>query len=277
MLFLNVNIPSSQGYLCVHKIFENQLVGKNHRHGFIELELAIKGSGIHQYSGNAYSFKKGDMWLMSVQDSHSVTVDKNSQIINLSILPNILHKDIHKFLLLEHPIVGNFQNADFELMMKKLNNLFYEQEKHDQFSHIKASSIINDIVVELIRKRKLSNANSARSVIFDVVEYLLANYKNKLSLEQVAALFSYTPNYLGRLFKKELGVSFNDYINNLRLSYACNLLSFSTASVREIAFESGFDSVEYFNYVFKKSYGTTPSQYRAIPSNDQVNNPILIV
>lgn len=72
---------------------------------------------------------------------------------------------------------------------------------------------------------------------------------------------SVTPNYLGMLFSKRMGVSFSDYLNTVRLRVACNLLAQTELSVKEIAFASGYNSFEHFEYTFKKTFLlTTPIQ-----------------
>ena len=67
---------------------------------------------------------------------------------------------------------------------------------------------------------------------------------------------------MGHLFKTEIGYTFHEHLNILRLKYACRLLWTSDMTVKEIAFASGYSSVEYFQYAFKKTMRITPNQYR---------------
>ena len=69
-------------------------------------------------------------------------------------------------------------------------------------------------------------------------------------------------SYLSTLFKKEMGVGFSDYLNEVRLKRSQDLLSSTGLSMVEIALRSGFESQSYFTKNFKKKYGMTPSQYR---------------
>jgi YesN/AraC family two-component response regulator len=71
-----------------------------------------------------------------------------------------------------------------------------------------------------------------------------------------------TPNYLGVQFTKKMGISFSDYLNTMRLRYACNLLDSTDLAVKEIAFASGYNSVEHFGYTFKKILGDSPLNYK---------------
>jgi AraC-like DNA-binding protein len=65
-----------------------------------------------------------------------------------------------------------------------------------------------------------------------------------------------------KFFKKATSTTFSDYINDLRINEACNLLLFSDYSISEIAHASGFESLSYFNRVFLKKKQTTPSLFR---------------
>ena len=100
--------------------------------------------------------------------------------------------------------------------------------------------------------------------IREIVDYLQANYKDDIALVEVAKLYSLTPNYCGYLFKKIMGITFNDYLNILRLKHACKALLDTNLSIKEIAFESGFHSLEYFYATFKKFYGITPAKYKTL-------------
>ena len=83
-----------------------------------------------------------------------------------------------------------------------------------------------------------------------------------LKLSDIAELFFYNEVYLGRLFKSEVGKSFNDYINSQRIKSACSLLT-TPLSIIEISEQIGYNSVTYFNRVFKKYTGLTPTEYRS--------------
>lgn len=68
--------------------------------------------------------------------------------------------------------------------------------------------------------------------------------------------------YLGQLFKKETGLSLNDYINKVRINKAKKLLKETGAMVYEIADQVGFSDSQYFSTVFKKIVGVSPKEYR---------------
>jgi AraC-like DNA-binding protein len=89
------------------------------------------------------------------------------------------------------------------------------------------------------------------------------NYDKNIDLHAVADNIYITPSYVSMLFKQELGVNFVDYLQQVRLKKACDLLK-DTNKLKcyEIAYKVGFRDEKYFMQVFKKNFGVTPSQYR---------------
>lgn len=82
------------------------------------------------------------------------------------------------------------------------------------------------------------------------------------TLTELAALYNKNEKYIGRLFKRECGVSYSEYCTELRLKRAGQMLRQDESSILNIALECGYDNVSYFNRVFKKKYGVSPSEYR---------------
>ena len=78
---------------------------------------------------------------------------------------------------------------------------------------------------------------------------------------------------------KWTGAGFSEYVNTARIKYACNLLTTTDLSVKEIAFSSGYNSVEHFMYVFKKKTADTPANYRKInlPREKSLHNEAILI
>jgi AraC-like DNA-binding protein len=93
-------------------------------------------------------------------------------------------------------------------------------------------------------------------------EFIEANYGERLSLGRVARFVHASPFYFCKLFKRETGANFTDYLARIRIEKARNLLLNPNLRVSEIAFEVGFQSLTHFNRVFKRLLGLAPSAYR---------------
>lgn len=94
-------------------------------------------------------------------------------------------------------------------------------------------------------------------------EYLLLHFKEEtLSLASTAESLHCNTEYLGRLFHRSFGITFNSMLNSKRMEYACFLLQESSLSIKETALASGFHDPGYFHRKFHLQYGMPPSKYR---------------
>lgn len=98
--------------------------------------------------------------------------------------------------------------------------------------------------------------------IKNAVHYILWNYSNPdLSIKVIADHVNLSQNYLSTLFKKQTGVTINDFLLNIRAEKACRLLSDTDLKLYEIAERIGLLDANYLSTVFKRQYGVTPTQY----------------
>jgi len=105
--------------------------------------------------------------------------------------------------------------------------------------------------------------NKARLTFDMACEYVKGNPGDSLTRERAALAVGVTPNHLSKLFKAVGATTFVDYVNDVRLCGAMDLLRSSLLTVSEIAFRSGFSDPNYFSRAFRKKTGMTPVQYRA--------------
>ena len=106
------------------------------------------------------------------------------------------------------------------------------------------------------------NEGSRESVFEAIVNYVDRHYKEAdMSLGRISETFSYTTKYLSSLFKKNMQIGFNTYLNNLRIQLACELIEIGEKSIAEIAAACGYNDYTYFLKVFKKHLSKTPTEY----------------
>ena len=96
------------------------------------------------------------------------------------------------------------------------------------------------------------------------VLYVRTHFREDISAEAVAKTVHLSPNYFSEYFKKQTGEKFSLFLLRLRVDFAANLLKITDLSVKEVAFESGFNSAAYFSNTFKDFYGMSPDRYRKI-------------
>jgi AraC-like DNA-binding protein len=98
--------------------------------------------------------------------------------------------------------------------------------------------------------------------IVDIHNFLMKNYKEDIDLEKIASIVNMAKGSLCRFFKMQMGMTLFDYLNELRIDFACKLLMDPDLNILEICLDSGYNNISHFNKQFKKRTGVTPSEYR---------------
>ncbi len=93
-------------------------------------------------------------------------------------------------------------------------------------------------------------------------EFIWANYNQEISLKKIAESVEISPYYLSHLFRKEMGISFLEYLTTVRISIAKKLLEQTTMTILEVCLEVGYQDPSYFAKIFKKKERVHPSEYR---------------
>ena len=99
-------------------------------------------------------------------------------------------------------------------------------------------------------------------VIYKALEYIKKNYMNKISLNDVAYVSNISPSYFSKVFKEEMGMNFNNYLNKVRVDNGKRLLMDDSIPLVDVAFMTGFEDQSYFSKVFKRITGVSPGKYR---------------
>ncbi|MBE0653730.1 MAG: helix-turn-helix domain-containing protein, partial [Bacteroidales bacterium] len=127
-------------------------------------------------------------------------------------------------------------------------------------------------ILELISKcelRPLSSKDylttrfySKSTRINHVHEYIMENFKQEIPLKTAADIACMNESSFARFFKIQTGKTFSGYLNEVRLDFACRLLQGTELSITRIAYESGYNSLAYFNKRFREMTGSSPQKYR---------------
>ncbi len=101
-----------------------------------------------------------------------------------------------------------------------------------------------------------------QNVIFKATDYIKTHLAERITLDQIAAQVYLSRSYFCRILKEELGVTFTEYVNYLRIERGKALLQDPELSICEVSSQVGFDDQSYFTRVFKKQAGISPGKYR---------------
>lgn len=133
-------------------------------------------------------------------------------------------------------------------------------------SEAEALPYLTGLASRVIEGAKGSRASGGIEAVEEARKYIDAFYMNDLSLTLLANRFHINPTYLSELFKKHTGRNFSDYLTQVRIGRAAELLRDPSLRLSDIAELVGFANASYLSSVFKKHYGVSPNDYRNPPA-----------
>lgn len=253
-----------------------------HYHDNYEISFITEGTGKRIVADSIEEFQPGDLVFIGRNLPHAWIVDKGQftpnkrklEMVFLQFPPEALSqellclpefKNMAKALILSERgirITGQTLNKVSEMMLQLpyLTNF----ERFLQFFKLmdtigQSSDVISLASKEYIHKR----FHSTNKRIQTIHEYLMKNYRESIDLTQIASLVSMAEGSLCRFFKMHVGVTIIEYLNQLKIEFACKLLMDENLSILDVAIDSGFNNLSHFNKQFKGITGGTPKDYRS--------------
>lgn len=160
----------------------------------------------------------------------------------------------------------SFEGDDqaFALLMEQLNQL-------DDCRNVQSvKAVFLDFLDNISRRLAATRKNSNEDAALRAKEYIDRNYADPdLSVRMLAELVDLSPSYLGKVFSAVTTYSFTDYVNNVRVAKAAELLVSTDLPVAAVSQQVGITNTNYFYSLFKKRYGVTPSSYRRQSRSEQ--------
>lgn len=152
----------------------------------------------------------------------------------------------------------------YQALEKAVTAITARQDEKRRFDQMKQALVkLQSSLTAQESPRSNSLVQSNSPVIQKVLQSIYDNYNRDISLEEIAAKMYMNSAYLSRLFKEKVGVGFQDFLTDVRISHAKTLLDRPEFKVGEVAELSGYRDVSHFIGVFKKHTGMTPSEYAA--------------
>lgn len=127
----------------------------------------------------------------------------------------------------------------------------------------KTKEYITKIIVQALEIRDNSSADKYGDIVREIKEYIEQHYnEDELGLNELAEVINFSPNHLSMVFSQETGTTIIKYLTDFRMNKAKELLKGTGKRSSEISLEVGYKDPHYFSFLFKKTQGVTPTQYR---------------
>lgn len=258
-----------------------------------EIIIGLKGTIYIQQGNEKYAVNPGDVlflipgvvhfgydtsrygssfyWIHFFCNSEEIILNESEiyeEILSIS-KNNKLHEDI----LLPTYFSLNDTGKSLIYMKQILNTA-----NSTYYTHLAVNYLVTELTIELtqqfINSFNLSKENEFNNKFIKILEWIRVNVTKDISVQNVADEFNFTPDYLTRLFKKNIGMSTLKYINTLKISKAKELLINTDKTIKEISYLLSFNDEKYFMKLFKKYEEVTPSQYRDAYPKTYINTNI---
>jgi two-component system response regulator YesN len=156
-------------------------------------------------------------------------------------------------------IINEFQNNDIPLPKSEDEHLMSSFSKLKSIEHCAQwyANLI-DAYAEGIQNKSLNIDSQYMQSIFEYIDKDIIN----VTLNSTADKFKISTAHLSRMFKKQTGRNFSDYVTEKRLEHVCHLIVTTDMKISDIVSTMGYQNINYFNKIFKLQYNITPTQYR---------------
>ena len=242
---------------------------KPHLHFELEFVFVLEGSGVVQTLGNNFHISAGQGIIFNSCQTHEFISETSLKMLILQIdttLLNDFFPKIDKILFESKPFNFN-EMADLKTFLFASAISYFEETNFSPLKVLGYTSLLLDILVN-IRKWELLNSTqqskhlNLQERILSITSFIHQNYTNKITLEEVALREGLSRTYFSHFFKKNFGITFQDYVNNLRSEHARLLLSTTNETILSICYSSGFSDMRTLNKAFTKYYGISPKVFR---------------
>ncbi|SNR40234.1 AraC-type DNA-binding protein [Maribacter sedimenticola] len=249
-----------------------------HYHPELELVYIVSGKGTLYVGDFIGNFESNNIFLIGSNIPHMFDSAPNFEGESSSIVVHLNYDFLKKLGQLGEEF--NYINSLLLLSNRGLKFNTKESQKFKNLFHELAETSSDEKVLQtlkiLYRLSLIENLaklgsiewieqiNIADDRINTVIEYIMMNFKNEIQLNEIAEMVAMNKTAFCRYFKQNTQKTFVNFLNGVRINYACKLLKENNASntISMACYNSGFNSLSYFNRIFKKNIGCAPSEYR---------------
>ena len=268
---------------CATLYYSSETLCQPHTHNYIELLYVMQGELRMQIDGKTYSFKEGDICLINTNTIHCEYIERKDSFIICLCTDDIIFEQYQ-----------NSRSAkDYTLSLKRFINQKRMQELFVSFSPRNTDThktkhafetIISELMEDLPGKQRIvigyveriidllareysiqatrSDKEELQKVLVQSICSYIEYHYDSVTVNELSQKFSYSPDYLTKIFKKEQETNLSAYIQLVRLQHASELISSTSLPIEKISRKVGYNNVGFFYKKFYEIYQTTPNEVR---------------
>jgi len=274
------------GHIFVKK-FINHKSAETHSHEYIELAYVLEGNGVSVINGKSEPLRKGNFYVIDYNSNHSyISKNEDWELINCLISPQIIDSSFKEGMRFDDAIAAYFFRISGRHLDKPAADQLYFDETGEirvlfekmlkEYNEGKAGNIelvrycIREVLIKIARI--LGSTNKVSNDIKIAIERINEKCNENISLGDIADEIHCSLPHLSAKFKKETGVTFTKYLQNVRMEKAASLLTATGMPIEQIAEQVGYKDIKTFYLIFKQMTGLTPKEYRKKSSPQFIKN-----
>lgn len=246
-----------------------QYVMPLHWHRELEIVAVRQGSLRIFLNNTAYDMQTGDILFIGSGVLHRAEPENclyECVVFDPILLGRRLQEHVLPLLSGENQIEPFFPACDGQIAAAVTELCTHMAQKQDHYQLAVHGAMARLLYLLHAGGHILSPSRSGRAghqtqIVTRVLRYMEENYREKITLQQLASHAAVHEKYLCRIFKEFTGRTLIDYVNQLRIDHACIDLTLHHKNVTEAALDAGFTDMSYFTKLFKRTKGMTPGEY----------------
>jgi AraC family cel operon transcriptional repressor len=263
--------PETDIHYAYHKSIKN--ITDIHWHDFFEIFLITKGSLYHFINGKKEWLEAGFLCFIRPSDVHYYGNDRTQpcELLNLAFPQRTVEAlfeylgdglEADDLLAAEMPSCKVISPYQIEILKDKIQEITFIPSAHKR--HIKAEvrALLAEIFILCFSNRPETTPSSMPNWLEELADEMRNKDNFAQGLPRLYELSGKSPEHLTRMIKKHLGKTPTEWINEMRLQYAANLLSHTDEAIVTISLEAGFENLSHFYHRFKDSFHVTPAKFR---------------
>lgn len=258
-----------------------QIIIPHHWHNEFEWIYMDLGEAIFTIDQKEFHLREKDAILVGSSCVHSgISITQESRFLSVVFHPNLIFNlsslpvsdiNLAPDRIEFQQLYRNDRKEDLPIL-DSLHIIIEELIQHPIAYQLNVKSILLSIFTSLLRNQcytthtedeTISSREKKNYMLKKIINYIHENYNNHISIGDISTYLGITPQYLCAFFKEMTDTSIVNFINQYRIDSACAILKNRELTITDIAISCGFDNISYFNRVFRKQMGCSPTEYRS--------------
>ena len=242
-----------------------------HTHENIELDYVIEGSLVMEIEDEKFLLMPGDMIIVNANRRHGYEGSLDFLMARFCIS----YVKITELLGMDHVLFWCYSARGEAKNYQELRHIILKILNQSIHRGGKSSLVLNSLYYQLLSvlttdfmllpenlRYEAPVKNDENDRIQEIFSYIRTNYRENITLSDLADQLFLTPTYVSKYIRKNCNMTFLELLNQVRLAHAMEDLMYTNDSIMKIALDNGFASVSAYNKTFKEAYQVTPVEFR---------------